>query len=291
MPRSAIILTLFLAASSIEAQVTLLPPGANQGQAAKPSETNYGPPRVIELDALSLMPESYQRSHVIVAGDISELGVAHQWVLHDGGATLLIIPGREFSASQLMETAGKRMEIRGIVRMLRPKQYVGKPPVDLDLVEDPLLPPMPPPSNELPRASITVLAMRDKSGPEIIKPQDMGGGVALRILEEPAAYLNKTTKIIGQFRGRNLFGDLPANSKRGKEDWVLKEADNTAIWVMGKAPQGQGWKLDLDYKGDSKTWLEVEGKAEVVNGVVYLKAARVLPAKASGYESRGPSRR
>jgi len=294
MRRSAFIIaliSLFLAPPWIEAQVTLVAPGSNQGQAVKPSETNYGPPRVIELDALSIMPENYQRNHVIVEGNIGELGVAHQWILHDGGTSLLIIPGREFSSSQLMEAVGRRMEIRGIVRMIRPKQYVGKPPVDLDLVEDPLLPPMPAPSMELPRASITVLAMREKMGAETIKPQDMGGGVALRILEEPAAYLNKTTKIIGQFRGRNLFGDLPANSKHGKEDWVLKEADNTAVWVVGKAPKGEGWKLDLDYKGDSKTWLEVEGKAEVVNGVVYLKATRVLPAKASGYESRGPARR
>jgi hypothetical protein len=290
MRRSAFLLAFLLGAPGAGAQVTLVAPGSNQGQPAKPSETNYGPPRVIELDALSIMPESYQRTHVIVDGDISETGVKAQWVLHQGGASILLIPGKEFDSGRLLEAAGRRVEIRGIVRMIRPKQYVGRPPVDLDLVEDPLLPVLPPPSVELPRVSITVLAIRDKEGPERVRPDEMGGGVVLRILEEPAAYLNKNTRIIGQFRGRNLFGDLPANSKRGKEDWVLKEGD-TAIWVTGRPPKGEGWKLDLDYKGDSKTWLEVEGKAEVVNGVVYLKASRVLPAKASGYESRGPSRR
>ena len=49
---------------------------------------------------------------------------------------------------------------------------------------------------------------------------------------------------------------------------------------MGKTPQGGGWKLDLDYKGDTKNWLEVEGKPEVVNGIVYLKASRVMMSKA-----------
>ena len=44
---------------------------------------------------------------------------------------------------------------------------------------------------------------------------------------------------------------------------MLKEGD-TAIWIMGRAPKGEGWKLDLDYKGDSKTWLEVEGKPAVM---------------------------
>ena len=60
---------------------------------------------------------------------------------------------------------------------------------------------------------------------------------------------------------------------------MLKDGD-TAMWVMGKTPRGEGWKLDLDYKGDTKNWLEVEGKPEVVNGIVYLKASHVMMSKA-----------
>ncbi len=95
---------------------------------------------------------------------------------------------------------------------------------------------------------------------------------------------------VGQFRGRNLFGDLPEKSARNSQDWVLKDGD-AAIWVTGKAPRGDGWKLDLEYKGDSKTWLEVTGKPEVMNGIVYLKASRVIPTKAPGSERRGPEPR
>ena len=171
--------------------------------------------------------------------------------------------------------------------MLRPKQFVGRPPTDLDLVEDPILPPMPAPAIELPKASITVLAFRDRASSDGFKKDEIGGGISRQILDEPSAYIGKTTKILGQFRGRNLFGDLPPNSARGKDDWVLKDGD-TAVWVMGKAPKGDGWKLDLEYKGDSKTWLEVEGKPEVVNGVVYLKASRVIPSRAPGTERRTP---
>ncbi len=267
------------------AQVTLVAPGSNQAQ-ARPSEANYGPPRVIETEALDMMPESYQRTHVIIEGEFSELGVGQQWVLRQRGTTILVIPGREVDPGQFSRAAGRRMEVRGIIRLLRKKQYVGNPPVDLDLIEDPLLPPMPSPAIELPRVTITVLALRDRTGPEAPESQEIGGDIPRRILEEPAAYLGKTTKILGQFRGRNLFGDLPKDSARGKEDWVLKDGD-TAIWVTGRAPRGNGWKLDLDYKGDSKTWLEVEGKAEVVNGVVYLKASKVIPSRAPGSERRG----
>lgn len=289
MRRRPLIIALLLLAQPGRAQVTVTAPGSNQGGAVRPSNAQYGPPQVIELDALNLMPESYQRTHVIVEGEFSEIGL-QQWVLRRGGVSVLVIPGRDFDGSQLGQTAGKRVEVRGIVRMLRKKEYVGSPPTDLDLIEDPLLPPLPPDSPTLPRVSLTVLAMRDRSSPEISNVPEMGGDIPRRILEEPAAYAGKTTKIVGQFRGRNLFGDLPPNSARGKQDWVLKDGD-AAIWVMGKAPRGDGWKLDLEYKGDSKTWLEVEGKPEVMNGIVYLKASKVIPTKAPGSERRGPGPR
>lgn len=270
-----------------QAQVTIVAPGAGPvGPATRQSDANYGPPRVVTLDDILLMPESYQRVHVITEGEISAFQTGQYWTLRQGGATVLIIPGREVDTSDFGLMSGKRMEIRGIVRMIRPKQYVGNPPTDLDLLEDPILPPMPPPQG-MPRTSITVFAIRDRTNPETARKQETGGGISRQILDEPSAYSGKNTKILGQFRGRNLFADLPANSARGKDDWVLKDGD-TAIWVTGKAPKGDGWKLDLDYKGDAKTWLEVEGKPEVVNGVVYLRASRVLPSKASGTERRAP---
>ena len=289
MRRRPFIIALLLLTQPGRAQVTVTAPGSNQGGAVRPSNAQYGPPQVIELDALNLMPESYQRTHVIVEGEFSEIGL-QQWVLRHGGVSVLVIPGREFDGSQLGHTAGKRVEVRGIIRMLRKKQYVGSPPTDLDLIEDPLLPPLPPDSVALPRVSITVLAMRDRSSPEVFNAPEIGGDIPRRILEDPSAYAGKTTKIVGQFRGRNLFGDLPQDSARGKQDWVLKDGD-AAIWVTGKAPRGDGWKLDLEYKGDSKTWLEVTGKPEVVNGIVYLKASRVIPTKAPGSERRGPEPR
>ena len=260
MRRRLSLFALLLASQPGRAQVTVVAPGSNQGQATRQSDANYGPPQVADLDAI-VIADAYQRRHVITECEISVFRASQYWTCSRGGSTVLIIPGKEFDSSELGQAIGKRTEVRGIVRALRNKQYVGKPPRDLDLIEDPILPPLPPPNFDQgwPRISITVIAMKDRTSPESFKSQEIGGGISQRILEEPAAYLGKTTKIVGQFRGRNLFGDLPPNSARGKEDWVLKEGD-TAIWVMGKAPRGDGWKLDLDYKGDSKTWLEVEGQ-------------------------------
>ena len=264
-----------------QAQVTIVTPGAQPpGQASRPSEANYGPPRVVDLDNI-VLGDGYQRAHVITEGEVSPFQQGQYWTLRQGTSTVLIIPGRDFDASELDKVVGvKRIEVRGIVRLIRQKEYVGPTGVDLDLIEDPLLPPMPPPRFEQgwPRISITAFAIRDRTSPETGRRKETSGGIGRQILDEPSVYSGKTARIYGQFRGRNLFADLPANSARGKEDWVLKDGD-TAMWVMGKAPKGQGWKLDLDYKGDSKNWLEVEGKPEVMNGIVYLKASRVLMSK------------
>ena len=267
--------------------MTVVAPGSTAGQATRQSDARYGPPRVADLDAI-VLSDAYQRTHVLTEGEVSPFQAGQYWTLRQGGSTVLIIPGREFDAGELDQVVGKRTEVRGIVRLIRKKEYVGMPPTDLDLVEDPILPPLPPPRFDQgwPRISITVFAIRDRTNPENARKPEIAGGLSRQILDEPSAYSGKTTKILGQFRGRNLFGDLPASSARGKDDWVLKDGD-TAIWVMGKAPRGDGWKLDLEYKGDSKNWLEVEGKPEVVNGVVYLKASRVLPAKAPGAARRG----
>mgnify|MGYP000325742866 CR=1 FL=1 len=293
MPRerltlALLLLALLLQAMSTPAQVTVLGPGVNPQGASRPSDANYGPPRLVELDAL-VLGDGYQRAHVITEGEVSQFESGRYWTLGHSTTRLLLIPGRDFDPSELDRVIGRRTEVRGVVRLIREKQYVGPTGQDLDLIEDPLLPPLPAPQFERgwPRISITVFSIRDRTSPEFTRPKEIGGGVGWQILQEPAAYLGKKTRIFGQFRGRNLFGDLPAASARGKDDWVLMDGD-TAIWVMGKAPKGDGWKLDPDYKGDSKSWLEVEGKAEVVNGIVYLKAASVMMSRPPGKEKPAP---
>ncbi len=262
---------LALLSLDLEAQVSHLP---GSSQTSRQGGANYGPPRVVNLDALVLMPEGYQRNHVIVEGNLEQIS-SEYWSLRSGGSAVLLIAHLEIDSGLFMQSLGRRVQIRGIVRMIRNKEKVGNPPMDRDLVDDPNLPVLPAPSSELPRVSITALAIRDPEGGESSKSTEASGGME--------RLSGKATRILGQFRGRNLFGDLPAGSARGKDDWVLKDGE-TAMWVMGKAPKGDGWKLDLDYKGDSKTWLEVEGKMETINGIAYLKASRVVPRKAPALE-------
>ena len=256
-----------------DVQVTVPTPYV-PGQQGPSGDRDYGPPRVVDLESIDFHPESYQGTHVITLGTLDPLGVGY-FTLKDVGAPVLIIPGHEVTASDLGPLAGHRLEVRGIMRRLRKKQYMQG--VDLDLIEDPTLPVLPEQSFTLPRNSITVLAVSDRGEAGRSKSAPPAGAVVRDILEQPEEYAGKKVRILGQFRGRNLFNDLPAVSQRERADWVLKDGDR-ALWITGKAPRGKGWALDPDYKGDSIRWVEVVGKAEVVNGVVYVRASKVALA-------------
>ena len=83
-------------------------------------------------------------------------------------------------------------------------------------------------------------------------------------------------RVRGRFRGRNLHGDLPGNSQRGRGDWVIKD-DYYAVWVTGRTPDGAGWKLDPQSMEDTRSWVEVAGRPETRKGFVYLRATDVAP--------------
>jgi hypothetical protein len=246
-------------------------PTAPLGDAA-PQGVGYGPPNVVELSDLDFAPETHHRRMVITLGTIDPVPLAGYHALADGPARTLLIPADGVPSTEITGRAGLRVQVRGVVRRIRPKEYVmGK---DLDLIEDPSLPVLPAPAPGLPRTTITVMSLTDR---EPLPPRQGTPPEASvhDIVEDPAQYAGKKITLRGQFRGHNLFGDLPASSGRAPGDFVLKDGQ-AAFWVVGKAPRGKGFSLDPSYKGDAIRWLGVTGKAEVVNGVLYLRASRVV---------------
>ena len=91
--------------------------------------------------------------------------------------------------------------------------------------------------------------------------------------------MNRPVEVVGQFRGSNLFGDLPSatRSRAGANDWVLREGA-ASIWVIGARPEGRGWSLNRWSKRDTSTWLRVRGQLEEQEGHYYLRASAVAPA-------------
>ncbi len=94
------------------------------------------------------------------------------------------------------------------------------------------------------------------------------------LIANPDAVKGRRVRVVGQFRGRNLYGDLPAPSFRHRLDWVLKDG-RAAVWVTGRAPSGRDFKLDPDAQDDARTWLEVVGRAVLRDGQVVVRADKV----------------
>jgi len=94
------------------------------------------------------------------------------------------------------------------------------------------------------------------------------------LVTRPGKREGETVRVVGKFRGRNLYGDLPAKSATSRSDWVIKD-DLYAVWVTGKKPKGSGWALDPSLKRDTGKWIEVVGRVETRGPVTYIQAKTV----------------
>jgi hypothetical protein len=101
------------------------------------------------------------------------------------------------------------------------------------------------------------------------------------LITRPGKLDGKMVRVKGQFRGSNLFGDLPAASRNRANDWVIKE-DLFAVWVTGRKPKGPGWVFDPGLKRDTGKWLQVTGRVATEKGVVTLEAVEVSLTKEPG---------
>ncbi len=245
------------------------PPAANQPRPATTSEA-YGDPKDADLATIAYATDSKIREHVRTRGTLAMIG-AGAFALSEGGNRVLVLLGHGLDGGDVRPLLGARVVARGIVRQLRKKEYVNG--VDLDLIEDPLLPVLPAPDPHLPPVTLTVLEIFDDAAPGRPAPKAVAGMLG-QILAAPDGFAGKSVTVVGQFRGRNLFDDLPKGSQPGPEDWVLRDGAHAA-WIVGKPPRGKGFALDLDSKNDSARRLEVTGKATVVDGIVYIKASRI----------------
>jgi hypothetical protein len=96
---------------------------------------------------------------------------------------------------------------------------------------------------------------------------------------EPWLFEGQTITLIGQFRGRNLFGDMPSAPAKSKYDFVLRSGDG-AVWVTGLRPRGRGFDLDVDARVDTGRWLEITGVVRRERSLVTLEAVTLTAATA-----------
>ena len=104
------------------------------------------------------------------------------------------------------------------------------------------------------------------------QPTDAPSATTLRsIVLDPDRYVDRGVTVIGRFRGRNLYGDLPEAPDESRWDFVLRSAD-AAAWVVGREPKGDGFELDVMARVDTGRWLEVTGAVRVEDGMVLVDA-------------------
>lgn len=96
---------------------------------------------------------------------------------------------------------------------------------------------------------------------------------------EPWKFVDQSVTLVGQFRGRNLFGDQPDAPKKSRYDFVLKVAD-ASVWVTGLRPRGKGIDLNVDARVDTGTWVEVAGIVKQERGLVAIEATKIASAAA-----------
>lgn len=96
---------------------------------------------------------------------------------------------------------------------------------------------------------------------------------------EPEKFEGQPVTIVGQFRGRNLFGDLPAAPLSDKWQFVLR-ATNAAVWVVGLEPKGKGFNFDPNRRFDTGRWVKVSGTARTAGGLTWLEGKSIILAEA-----------
>jgi hypothetical protein len=233
-------------------------------------EMRYGQVVEVSLDNLLSMPESYVDKAVRTRGQLEmEPSTSRLTYSLRGtfGGRLTLYPTTEAGPDweqNARQWLGKEVEVTGAVGM-GTSQTTGQRMVYLLVWAF-----LGPPDEKRTREASSEVTLED-------------------LVTRPARHDGKTVTVKGQFRGQNLFGDLPSASRQRSSDWVLKE-DLFAVWVSGKKAKGEGWTLDPELKRDTGKWLQVTGRVRVAGGVVTIQATDVVLSRPPSRGEAAPAR-
>ncbi len=95
------------------------------------------------------------------------------------------------------------------------------------------------------------------------------------LVQKPGRHDGKLVRVVGQFRGHNLFGDLPSNSTRSQQPTGSSRTSCSPSGSPARSPRATASHSTRGMRRDAGRWLEVTGRPETVSGVVYLRASSV----------------
>jgi hypothetical protein len=239
-------------------------------QGADRYEAQYGTPVDVSLDDILGSVGGYELKAVRTTGQLSMSDSGRGYVLRSRFAgSARIVPVNDISyqfEQEARQWVGRDVQITGVVG-----SNTGSQP-DTDARA----------STGTSGETRVVITFWGYLGPEEKVDEKKLEGAPVSTLEwlltNPGKRDGQLVRVVGKFRGHNLYGDLPTASRRQGGDWVIKD-DVYAVWVAGKKPKGKGWELDANLKRDTSKWIEVVGKPVTRRGVVYIEAVHVALSK------------
>ncbi len=217
------------------------------------------PRRATTISALRNYPGFYHQQTVLVVGNVQ--GTVQRATIGTDEGTITL-GARELPRDTRIEARGQFLDI-GRMSQDDPRLI---PFNLLDRVRTAYQDRWPKPGEEL------ILLLSSSAAPpaaiDITSPP-------LRALAmEPARFDGQKVTITGQFRGRNLFGDLPEAPAQNRFQFVLRSSD-AALWVMGVQPKGRTFNFDPSRRIDTGRWVKVQGTVRTAKGLTWLDGTSI----------------
>jgi hypothetical protein len=213
--------------------------------------------RLTTLESIRQFPGFYHLQNVLVRGEFAENG--SRIVFRADEHQMDVLLGDTKTVTGLVEVRAQLLDI-GRMEPTDPRlsRYEGARDADR----------WPKPGEEL-VLSVTGVTGVDTSTTPTVRALSL----------EPWKFEGQSVTVTGQFRGRNLFGDLPGSPARSSYDFIMRGGDG-AIWVTGLRPRGKGFDLNVDARVDTAKWVEVTGVVKRERTMVTVEAKTIRIAEA-----------
>jgi hypothetical protein len=213
--------------------------------------------RLATVAALREYPSYFHLQNVLLHGEFVESGA--QIVLRGGERDVPVILKETTTPSGLVEVRGQLIDVGRLEQGdARVAAYAQSRNFD----------PWPRPGEEL-----VLVVTNVAQTPPAVSPSVRG------LTLQPWRFEGQKVSLVGQFRGRNLFGDLPSAPGKSRWDFVLRSAD-AAVWVTDLQPRGRGFVLSVDARVDTGRWLQVTGTVALSRGLTTILGTTIAEAEA-----------
>ena len=215
--------------------------------------------KVATVTALARFPFFFHTQPVRVRGVATERQGLYQ--LEREGARVWLVPG---GTGRLPEPS-KEAEVTGTyVDVGRLDRTDVRVTADLGALSQKVL------NREWPAPGELLVVIVDN----VIVAEPMKDASVRHVALDPARFIDQEVTVVGRFRGKNLYGDLPEAAAKGRYDFVLQSAD-ASVWVTGRRPRGEGFDLNVENRVDTGRWLEVVGVVKEERGMAVVEATAV----------------